>query len=93
VKHGFIELLGESFGKQRTSREARANREDDRGVGISNVPFRALAVVNRGRGIQSVDGGDDSVLCASSFGTPACVRNVVPNRPIETCAVGTSLTA
>jgi hypothetical protein len=93
MKDGFIELLGESFGEQRTSREARANREDDRGVGISNVPFRALAVVHCGRGIQSIDCGYHPVLSTPSFGAPATVRNLVPDRPIQTCAVGTSLTA
>lgn len=65
----------------RSAGQRSGNREDDRAVGVANVPLGSLQVGSRRRLGELVLRRDLAVFGLSALGTPAAVRDVAEDGP------------
>lgn len=84
-------LMGELLGLQRPARQLVGQGEDDGGIRLNNIHFCALQIIRRRRFHQRVLLVDSPAFRLSTLGTPAAMRNLISDGPIQPCGVSTSL--
>lgn len=81
------------MGEPRPSHQLGPKCDNERGIGVTDIPPGALLIVSLWGLLQIILFRDSTVFSSSPFRAPSSVGNMLPDRPVEGGTVGPGLPA